>query len=208
MDTAKLIAEPDDVYVSRAAADTALVAAARASELPAVIVSFFPASLARIKTALACAGIAGENLATAAQPVLPPKSEGVVWLLDARRMTSGQAFDAWLLRSRREARFLFVEHHPLLAVEGAALDLLEAVSATHPQRVRFFVGLDEPWMAAFHGERVVGLMKALGMDMSEKLSHPMIDKAIGTARAKLSKRVKDVVPADSDTEWFARNLAH
>jgi preprotein translocase subunit SecA len=84
--------------------------------------------------------------------------------------------------------------------------VLDDVSKAKPQQVRFFVGLDEPLMHAFGGERIAKLMDQLGMGADEVIQHPMVDRSIVRAQQKLQKAAPNAVPTRSPEEWFASNL--
>jgi hypothetical protein len=200
-----LITDTDEIYGSRRAADDALVNTALMCEYPTIVSSFFPASLARIKDILDRSGMNGRTLNLAEQS-RPTKTDDGPWLFNANMISTSRAFDSWLLRSGAEVQFLFVEHYPLLRIERSLLDLLESVSKTHPQRVRFFAGLDDPLFDIFGADSLRRVMKTLGMNEDEKISHPMINKSIRTAMTKIDGKVQSPLPADSYAEWFERNF--
>lgn len=198
------IVAPSAVYMHRSMADEALVQSAEASNLPVIVTSFFPASLSRIELALNEAGI-GATYLGAGDMARYGELDDTPRLLKTDLVTAGLGFDDWLLRSEREFLFLFVEHYPLIDVENAALEVLEKIAESTMQRVIFFCGLDEPLMRMFGADRLAALMKSLGMDETEKISHPMVDKSLLNARKKIEKKIPCPLPADSDAEWFERN---
>jgi hypothetical protein len=200
----KHVDEPDEVYMSRTRADAALVEAARTCGRPVVVASFFSESLERIAAKLNAAGVGTRALSAGGEG--SGAGESAVWLLDASEVASNYAFDGWLRRVDCELSFYFVEHYPVLRAEQAVIDVLEEASAARTQRVRFFVGLDEPLMRVFAGDRVVSLMERLGMSADEAISHPWVDKSIVNAQKKLSKRIPNAVPAPSAEQWFRVNL--
>lgn len=200
------IVAPNAVYMYRSMADEALVQSAEASDLPVIVTSFFPASLSRIALAFKEAGMAPQHLGTGGFPRYE-NLDATPWLLKAELITAGLGFDNWLRRSERECLFLFVEHHPLINVEDASLDVLEKIAESTMQRAIFFCGMDEPLMRLFGADRLVALMKSMGMAETEKISHPMVDKALLNARKKIEKNGSMYLPADSDAEWFERNYA-
>jgi hypothetical protein len=199
----KLVHERDRVFPSRRVADSALVLAIRDARTPVLVVSFFPASLARMKEALHELSL---DLRETAGYGLPDRLDdgGDGWLVHTTALTRDHGFHAWLARMRQSCSFLFVEHVPMLAVEQSILDILDG--APSPQQAVFFVGLDEPLMAKLGGDRLLGLMYKLGMSPDEKLEHPFIDKAIAKGRAKLQKRIRFLRTADTDAEWYERNI--
>jgi hypothetical protein len=205
----KLVDELDEVYMTRALADAALVRAAAESKLPVVVASFFSESLERIQRAWthSARGASLPQRITADRwPSAATAADGP-WLLDASQLTPSANFEAKLSAASGPFLFLFVEHFPRWSTESAVLAVLEKGSALHAQRVRFFMGLDEPLMRAFDGDKVTKLMRTLGMTETEKVSHSMIDKSIINAQKKLDARVSTNFPAHSDSEWFLLNLA-
>jgi hypothetical protein len=121
-------------------------------------------------------------------------------------VTVATGFDTWLTSASGPFRFLFIEHFPRWSTERAVLDILEQGSTTHAQHVRFFLGLNEPLMRAFDGDKVVNLMRKLGIAEDEKVTHSLIDKSIVNAQKKLDARANASFPAQSDEEWFSLNL--
>lgn len=198
----RLIRESDQIYAQRAVADAALARCARASTLPTLITSFYPASLRRIAGPLAAEGIVGQvpKAGSSARFDAPG-----AWLLDAQRLTVDPGLGSALMSGGSSLRVLFVEHFASLATETAALAVLEEASAVTPLHVRFFVGLDEPLMQAFNGARIVALMQQLGLGPEEAIEHPFVDRAIANAQRKLARHTVSFQPADSDAEWFRLN---
>jgi hypothetical protein len=201
----RTVRDSDQVYISRARADAALLERVARFELPTVVTSFFPASLRRIEQQLVAQGREPVVLASRARPAAAPGASRGPWMLDANHLMLDLGIASWVVQTGESFRFLFVEHYPTLGAEAAALESIEGISATRVQRVEFYVGLDEPLMAVFGGERLVGLMQRLGMPPDEAISHPMVDKSIVNAQKKLERRVRSVQPVDSDAEWFRIN---
>jgi hypothetical protein len=201
-----LVSEPNEIYMAREIADAALVERVKGSDVPTIVTSFFPASLTRIEKLLTAAGVSAPFLGHQNWPS-PQVATTARWLLDANVMTRPYGFDTWLTRTGQSFSFLFIEHYPLPTTERLALDALEQVSATCAHRTCFFVGLDEPLMLSIGGQKIVGLLERLGMDRGEKISHPMVDKSLLKAQARLEKQVRYSTAASSDREWFERNLS-
>jgi len=201
----RLSREPDQVFLARARADAALCRRAIAGGLPAIVTSFFPASLARVSEQLRAEGASPVSLVAGSRPVLPLTERAGPWLLDAKHLTLDVGLADWVLRAGLAFRFLFVEHYPLVRAEAAALDVLRELGETSPQHVAFYVGLDEPLLAAFDGARLVALMERLGLPPDEPVAHPWVNESIARAQAKLERRLPSPLPADSVAEWFRLN---
>src|SRR5690606_3221180 len=80
----KHVDEPDEIYMTRARADIALVDAARASARPVVVASFFPESLAHAERLLGAAGLPTQKLETSSSAATP----GTALLLDASQVAT------------------------------------------------------------------------------------------------------------------------
>jgi len=195
----------DRIYSRRARADRALLDEATDGAAPTLVASFFPASLRRVEQALVERGVPTSTLTARARPPLPLPPDAGPWLLDANHLTLDVGLPTWLERADVALRILFVEHFPLARAEAAALGVIAEIGATHPHQVRFFVGLDDPMMMAFGGERIIALMERLGMAPDEVISHPMVSQAVVTAQRRLERRLTATQPADSDAEWFRLN---
>lgn len=77
----------------------------------------------------------------------------------------------------------FVEHYPLLKKEEEVYQKLGL------KNVRVHTALDEPFMKTFGSERIIDLMKKLGMKEDEPVQHQMVSASIKNAQEKLSKKI-------------------
>lgn len=195
----------DRIYSRRVRADQALLAEATDGVTPTLVASFFPASLRRVEQALVERGVPTSTLTARARPPLPLPPEAGPWLLDANQLMLDVGLPTWLERADVALRILFVEHFPLARAEAAALGVIAEIGARHLHQVRFFVGLDDPMMLVFGGERLIAVMERLGLAPDEVISHPMVSQAVVTAQRKLERRLGAAQPADSDAEWFRLN---
>lgn len=97
-----------------------------------------------------------------------------------------------------------MEHYPLPAKDDLILSL--AAMVTNPIRFIAWSSLDEPLMKVFGGDRITGMMKQLGMNENEIISHPFVAKAIRSAQEKIAKIVKVDSECRSSEEWFSMNI--
>ena len=95
---------------------------------------------------------------------------------------------------------IFAEHYPLSEIEQE-LFLKLGLTEAH-----VLCALDEPLFQQFKGERIVGLMKSMGMESDEIVGHAMVSKAISNAQRKIAERIKVEIKASSPEEWFEANL--
>lgn len=96
---------------------------------------------------------------------------------------------------------LFAEHYPVKAKEEELYEKLNL------QAVTVWSALEEPLFKAFGGERIIELMKKLGMDENEPIQHPMISNAITNAQQKIEKKIVTESSARSQKEWIEKNYA-
>lgn len=170
----------DRIWLSLAARDRALVRAAQAG--PLVVLAFFDETVTRIRSALTRSGLAeGPQLVVTR-----------VDLLDARPATSA---------------VIVAERHPLPDNNRALVERLqrELPMAGPPT---FFSALDDAFLLRMGASNTATLMRQLGMSEDEPIDHPMVSKALKSAREKAAQQSagKEPAPAGSLAEWVERNL--
>ncbi|HEX5170440.1 MAG TPA: hypothetical protein VFW11_14785 [Cyclobacteriaceae bacterium] len=94
---------------------------------------------------------------------------------------------------------IFVEHYPLASAEQALFEKLKL------QEVPVLSSLDEPLFHLFGGEKMVEILKRLGMNDEEVLGHSMITKSIQNAQKKIGKQVIADRPTTSQQRWVSLN---
>jgi hypothetical protein len=99
-----------------------------------------------------------------------------------------------------EGPVIFAEHYPLRKKEQALFNDLGL------KEVTVFSSLDEAIFKRFGSDKIIALVKQLGMKESEPINHPMISKAIGNAQLKLQDQVIAEHLASSQSDWFKRNV--
>lgn len=171
----------DRVWLNRASAERAIVRAAQAG--PLVVLSFFDDTHARLVEALRAAGLA-------------PGPALVVERVDQ------------LSAVPTGAAIIVAERHP---VSGFNRALAQRLATLAPGATpTCYSGLDDPLMKAFGGERLVALMRQLGLSEDEPIEHPMISKALANATQKLEQRLgpalSRLAPAASMAEWIQKNV--
>ena len=92
------------------------------------------------------------------------------------------------------------EHYPLLSKETAFFEKLGLGS------VIIFSSLNEPLFKQFGADRIIQLMKQLGMSEDEVIEHNMITKSIRNAQEKIEKKVIVEQSAHSQKDWMDKNL--
>jgi len=97
-------------------------------------------------------------------------------------------------------KIIFAEHHPMRKKEQETFNqwrLREAIVHS---------AMDEPLFKHFGGDKIVQMMKQLGMKEDSMIEHKMVSHAIENAQEKIEKKVITEQPASSQEEWIARNL--
>ncbi|MGZ8560358.1 MAG: hypothetical protein ACXWV3_02120 [Flavisolibacter sp.] len=112
-------------------------------------------------------------------------------ILIAREVTGNQL---------QHSDFIFYEHHPLLQKEN------EWLTDHQVKEVIFYSSLDEPLFIYAGGENIASLVRKLGLQEEEAISHPLISKSINNARKKIHEKIIAEAPARSQQEWFKKNL--
>jgi len=100
----------------------------------------------------------------------------------------------------KNKKIVFVEHYPLSSKEQSFFDQFNITN------VQIFSSLDEPLFKQFGSEKIVELMKQLGMKETESLEHKMISNAIKRAQDKIESKISFDQSARSQAEWFSKNL--
>lgn len=95
---------------------------------------------------------------------------------------------------------LFAEHYPVYSKE---LKLFEKLSL---KDVTVYSALDEPIFLRFGGDKIISMMKQMGMKEDQGIQHKLISGAIAKAQDKIEKKVTNEILCHSPEEWIAKNL--
>lgn len=95
------------------------------------------------------------------------------------------------------SEFFCLEFPPLYSSFQKLLQQLGAGTSLH-----VYSGLDEPLFDQFGGERILSLMKTLGMKEDELIEHKMVTQSIERAQKKLEEKMMFSIQASSSKEWF------
>jgi len=102
-------------------------------------------------------------------------------------------------RNTNGKEVIFLEHYPLYKKEQELFLSLQATSIT------ILSSLEDPLLKQFGGDRISNLMKALGVDEEEPVSHKLITSSLLKAQQKLDKEITTELLASSADEWFKKN---
>jgi len=112
-------------------------------------------------------------------------------ILEARQMHSAMIQDKTAV---------FAEHYPL---HGKEMELIKNWSQDH---FIVFSAMDEPLFKHFGSEKMIPLMKLLGMKEEESIEHPLVSKSIIKGQDKIAARVNFESTANSQAEWMVKNI--
>ena len=96
---------------------------------------------------------------------------------------------------------VFAEHFPLKKKEQ---ELFQSLGL---QEVIVLSALDEPLFKKFGSDKIIQMMKQLGMNETESIRHAMITNAIRNAQEKIEKKVVIEQTAHSQNDWLQKNLS-
>lgn len=95
---------------------------------------------------------------------------------------------------------LFAEHYPMRSKEE------ELYRKMNLKTVQVFSSLKEPLFQWFGADKIIQMMKQLGMKEDEVIEHSMVSNAIRNAQEKIEKRVLLDQAALSQNDWLEKNL--
>ncbi|HNU86940.1 MAG TPA: hypothetical protein PKJ94_01530 [Ferruginibacter sp.] len=95
---------------------------------------------------------------------------------------------------------VFVEHYPLHTKE------LELVKNWEKEKIIVFSALDEPLFKHFGSDKVIPMIKLLGMKEDEAIEHSMVTKSIIKGQEKIAELVSLEQSASSQAEWMTKNI--
>ena len=98
----------------------------------------------------------------------------------AQLLTARKASSAFL----KDKNIIFAEHYPLQQKEK------ELYKKLNLEKVNVWSALDEPLFQIFGSEKIIQLMKQLGMKENESVQHTMLSKAIQNAQEKIEKKFR------------------
>ena len=102
---------------------------------------------------------------------------------------------------------LVAEHYPLPEGDETLLSFLSNLPCQ--STIRFYSALDDPLFKIFGGEgigRVIEMMKTLGQNEREYISHHLVTSAIREAQKNIKKKARGDNKVDSMEEWFQYNF--
>ena len=95
---------------------------------------------------------------------------------------------------------VFVEHYPLHSKE------IELIKNWNAKNILVYSAMDEPLFKHFGSEKLIPLMKMMGMKEDEVIEHNMVSKSIIKGQEKIAEQVSLEQSASSQAGWMERNI--
>jgi hypothetical protein len=95
---------------------------------------------------------------------------------------------------------VFAEHYPLHIKE------IELMNNWPQQQIIVFSAMDEPLFKFFGSEKLIPLMKMMGMKEAEPIEHAMVSKSIIKSQEKIASGITIEQTAGSQAEWMEKNI--
>lgn len=116
--------------------------------------------------------------------------------LDEMKVIDAKQIHSAMLQNKTP---VFAEHYPLHAKEVAL------VAHWPAQKIVVYSAMDEPLFKHLGSEKMLPLMKLLGMKEDEAIEHSFVTKSIIKGQAKIAAAVTLEQTANSQEEWMERN---
>ena len=95
---------------------------------------------------------------------------------------------------------VFTEHYPLHEKE------IDLIKNWESEKIVVFSALDEPLFKHFGSDKIIPVMKMLGMKEDEVIEHNMVSKSIIKGQEKIAGQVTLEQSAASQEEWMRKNV--
>ncbi len=96
---------------------------------------------------------------------------------------------------------VFLEHYPIHLKE------IELVADWQQKNIVVFSSMDEPLFKHFGSDKMIPLIKLLGMKENEAIEHSYVTQSIIKGQQKIADKVIIEQSANSQAEWMERNLS-
>jgi hypothetical protein len=96
---------------------------------------------------------------------------------------------------------VFVEHYPLHSKE------LALVEDWNLKNIMVYSAMDEPLFKHFGSDKMIPLIKLLGMKENESIEHSYVTQSITKGQQKIADKVSIEQSANSQAEWMERNMS-
>ena len=105
-------------------------------------------------------------------------------------------------KSYPNADIIIVEHYPVFSREELLLSQLDKYLPG--SKVTFYSDFKEPVFEIFQMDRIEQLLKKMGLESNESISHAMVSKSIERAQKKIEEKIVSDTECRSQKEWIER----
>lgn len=164
----------------------------------------FPSTLNALQQELRASSVVFESFSLADSSLLcSVNASGKVWTGLARAFlpTTSQIGVA---SQSNSLQIIVAEHHPISAKDRSLIESVDRLTCS--ASICFHVSLDDPLMKHFAGDKLATMMKRMGADENEPISHRFVTNAIQNAQEKIEEQVPRDVATESMEDWFRFNL--
>lgn len=95
---------------------------------------------------------------------------------------------------------VFLEHYPIPEKEK------NLVASWSLMNIPVYSAMDEPLFKHLGAEKMIPMMKMLGMKETEAIQHSMVSKSIIKGQESIAEKAGMDLPAHSQEEWMNKNL--
>ena len=150
----------------------------------------------------ACADLAKSDPATVFIAWFPETTRKFKEFFGQHDIAENRVMDARNIHSAllADKTAVFVEHYPL---HGKETELVKNWAQDH---FIVFSAMDEPLFKHFGSEKMIPLMKLLGMKEEEAIEHSMVSRSIIKGQEKIAAHVTFELSANSQAEWMEKNI--
>jgi hypothetical protein len=100
----------------------------------------------------------------------------------------------------KKDQYIFAEHYPLNTKENELYNNLGLTQIT------VLCSLDEPLFKSFGSDKIISVLKAIGIKEDELIEHDLITQSIKKAQDKINKSILIDNTATSQEDWLRKNL--
>lgn len=118
--------------------------------------------------------------------------------IDEARVTEARFVHAAQLQNHSS---VFLEHYPLHSKENEFIETLNLGAC------KVYSSMDEPLFRHFGSEKMIPLIKMLGMKENESIEHSYVTQSIKRGQQKIADKVSVEQLANSQDEWMKKNMA-
>ncbi len=150
----------------------------------------------------ACADLAKKDPATVFITWFPETTRKFKTFFEQHGIAQNRIMEARQTRAAllADKTAVFAEHYPLHSKE---IELIKNWTQDH---FIVFSAMDEPLFKHFGSEKMIPLMKILGMKEEESIEHSMVSRSIIKGQGKIAAKVDFELTANSQAEWMERNI--